>query len=152
MKTTRPSRFPELNEKISHMLVPIHDVRLLIVVSNSVGASRSARNSIYGPYTADCCGLCSWDEGFRVGLFFDRKFLCHELLAHEVFHATHRILQHQGTVFTPDNHEPFALLHGWLAAHTYRTLAEMKEKISCRYPKREYIPGETVLTGPHLDE
>jgi len=139
-------------ESVSHRLVPIHSVRLLIVVTDNVGASRSNRNAIYGPCHIDCAGLCTWDEGFRVALFFDRKQLCHELVAHEVFHATHRILEHQGVKFAPDNHEPFALLHGWLAAHVYREIGRMGEKIANEYPKRCYAAGEPRLKGPHLIE
>jgi hypothetical protein len=148
----RPAKNPNLNEKVSHKLVPVHSIRLLVVVTDNVRVSRSNRNAIYGPYDVDCSGLCTWDEGYRVALFFTREYLCHELIAHEVFHATHRILQRQGVVFTPDNSEPFALLNGWLSAHVYREIGRMGEKIAAGYPKRKYLPGEPKLTSPHLDE
>lgn len=148
----RLTKIPDLDEKVSHKLVPIHSVRLLIVVSNCVGASRAKRDKIYGPCSIECAGLCTYDDGFRVALFFDRKHLCHELVGHETFHATHRILQKASVEFTPLNHEPFALLHGWLSAHVYREVEKMGEKIRSDYPNRVYLPGEPRLTGPHLNE
>lgn len=152
MRMNRPTKIPELDEKTSHRLVPIHSIRFLLVVTNCVGASRSKRNAIYGPCSIDCVGLCTWDDGFRVALFFQRDSLCHELIGHEVFHATHRILQKASVEFGPNNHEPFALLHGWLSAHVYQELRRMREKVSYNYPKRKYLPGEPRLTGPHINE
>ena len=36
------------------------------------------------------------------------------VLAHELFHATHRILEYFGVEFTSKNHEPFAYLLEYL--------------------------------------
>jgi hypothetical protein len=142
----KPTKIPGLDEKTSYTLIPVHSVRFLLVVSNSVVESRASRRQMYGPYDTPCCGLCAW-EGFRVGVFLDRSHLCHELIAHEVFHASHRVLQYQGTVFATDNHEPFALLHGWLTGHVYRELSRMDERVAIRYPNRKYLPGEEKLVA-----
>lgn len=140
----KPTKIPELDERVSYTLIPIHSIRFLLVVSNSVVESRAGRRNMFGPFDQQCAGLCSY-EGFRVAVFLERQNLCHELIAHEVFHASHRAMQYQGTVFGHDNHEPFALLHGWLTGHVYRELARMKEKVAMNYPRRTYLPGEGKL-------
>lgn len=62
----------------------------------------------------DWDALCCRSRGHTFGLFFNRKALCMEKLAHEVFHLTHRILEWASCNFDPNHHEQGALLHGYL--------------------------------------
>lgn len=89
-------------------------------------------------------GLCAC-HGFRIGLFFEREELCHDLIAHEVFHATHRVLERAGVAFGIHNHEPFAHLNGWLTGLVYRDLGLMREKVRANYTRRKYLKGEPRL-------
>lgn len=38
----------------------------------------------------------------------------YEILTHEIFHLTRRIMDYHGAKFEIESHEPFALLHEWL--------------------------------------
>jgi hypothetical protein len=46
------------------------------------------------------------------------------LLAHELFHATHRILEYFGVEFTRDNQEPFAYLMEYLVNECIKLKSE----------------------------
>lgn len=129
-------------------------MRLLIVVTNDVERSRVARNRLFGEPCDDhssWTGLCAY-HGFRVGLFFEREELCHDLIAHEVFHATHRILERSGVAFGLHNHEPFAHVCGWLTGLVYGELARMGERVKQRYSRRRYLKGEPRLRFTPLPE
>lgn len=136
-----------LRESVAYSLVPVYSVRLLIVVTNDVEGSRVARNELFGEPCDDhnWTGLCAYN-GFRVGLFFEREELCHDLIAHEVFHAAHRILERAGVAFGIHNHEPFAHVCGWLTGLVYAELARMKERVNLRYSRRKYLKGEPRLS------
>lgn len=141
-------------ESTRYRLIPLYSVRLLIVVTNDVERSRIARNHLYGVPCDDhsYTGLCAW-SGYRVGLFFDRAELCHDLIAHEVFHAAHRICERAGIAFSIHNHEPFAHMCGWLTGLVYRDLRLMGEHVKPTWTKRQYRNGEPRLQFvPRLDE
>lgn len=139
---------PKLNESIHHRLVPIYGMRLLLVVTDDVFRSRVARNAIFGEPRCDnsgWAGLCVWDENFRVALIFDRAELCHNLIAHEIFHVTHRILERNNVAFGVHNHEPFAHLCGWLTGAVYTDLKNMGESVLPSFSPRKYAKGEPRL-------
>lgn len=133
-------------ESWRYRLVPMHSIRLLIVVTNDVGASRLRRNHLFGEPNDDhnWTGLCAYN-GFRIGLFFERAELCHDLIAHEIFHAAHRILERNGVLFGLHNHEPFALLCGWLTGLVYAELSKMRERVLLTYSTRVYLKNEPRL-------
>ncbi len=144
----RPTPAPPLRESVRYRLVPLYSVRLLIVVTEDVERSRVSRNHLFYPPRNDhssWTGLCAYN-GFRIGLFFERAELCHDLIAHEVFHATHRVLERAGVAFALHNHEPFAHLNGWLTGLVYSELGMMKERVKLTYTPRRYLKGEPRLS------
>jgi hypothetical protein len=50
------------------------------------------------------------------------------VLAHELFHATHRILEYFGVEFTSKNHEPFAYLLEYLMNECIKLRKQFKSK------------------------
>lgn len=142
----RPTDIPPLKESVRYRLIPMYSVRLLIVVTDDMERSRLARNNPFGEPVDDhsYTGLCAYN-GFRVGLFFERMELCHELIAHEIFHAAHRVLERAGVQFGIHNHEPFAHLNGWLTGLVYSELALMGERVKRTYSARKYRKGEPRL-------
>ena len=141
-------------ESISHRLVPIYSARLMIVVSDNAFASRVKRSEVFGPLNSapDFSALCTY-EGANFGLFFNRPELCHEAIAHEVFHVTHRILERNGVEFCEKNHEPFSHLCGWITNLVYCELERMGERVLLHYPARRYAKGEPrIQFSPRVPE
>lgn len=58
----------------------------------------------------------------NVVVIFKRSNLSYNLVAHEVFHATHCALQLCSAKFNEDDHEPFAYMNGWLHQWVYSVL------------------------------
>lgn len=145
MKRLKLAKRPR--ESIIHRLVPIYSDRLLLVVTDDVSASRIARNNLFGSDNQDyggCPGLCCY-SGYNFGLFFERRNLCHDVIAHEIFHVTHRILERHSVDFGISNHEPFSTLCGWITSLVYSELARMGERVRLTYTARRYQPGEPRL-------
>lgn len=100
--------------------VPIYDCTVFLVVardSKGVVVERRRMGRVFGedPDLGDSyCGLTSRDGNGRYGLFLSRKHLSMELIGHEVWHLTHRILERCSIPVDPDHHEAGAYLHGWL--------------------------------------
>lgn len=78
------------------------------------------------------------DEGTIGLLVYNRAhlslFLCiddmsHDLIAHEVFHCTHRIMEHRSVDIAPKHHEAPAMLNGHISQLVYNDLKKWKIKI-----------------------
>lgn len=104
-----------MNEHI--IKIPIYDATLCIVDSKNVS---KALIEIKGNASDD-------DSSYSSYLFYDHEntpanwWLCIDfkdldmgVLVHELFHATHRILEYFDVKFTSENHEPFAYLMEYL--------------------------------------
>lgn len=104
---------PPVKRKIT---VPIYDAELVLVVTDNIGKERRKMEYIFGPAPTDLNydALTSYSGGRRFGLFFDRKAMTTKIIAHEVFHLTHRILDWVGANFDDKHHEQGALLCGYL--------------------------------------
>lgn len=101
------TKVPPPKESSSVVTVPIYDVKLMIVVSDDPLRSRLRRSGYMGEHDGgEFSGQLEY-RGHRFLLTFERKYLCHELIAHEVFHATHRILEFCAVRFDQGNPEPF---------------------------------------------
>lgn len=115
--------------------IPIYSTRFWVsIADDTVAARRSLSWAIPLMGTTPYPGLCSYDEG-RVAVFFERKVICHELIAHELFHATHRIMQSTASNFFTEAQEPFAYLCGFLTDCVYRDIAKWKVKVHTTWPE-----------------
>lgn len=105
--------------------------QLSFCVTNDVTSSRWKLQEVYGPFIKDACnGLVSVnDEKTRYSIFLNRGKITHDLIGHEVFHLTHRILDGLNSKFNIDQHEFAAVLCGDLSGWVYSQLTENKEEI-----------------------
>lgn len=96
--------------------VPIYNAKVWLIVDKDIIKERKKWEDHFGPapeienYVALCCrsGRATF------ALFFSKQALTREIIAHEVFHLTHRILEWASANFDPEHHEQGALLHGYL--------------------------------------
>lgn len=110
--------------------IPIYDGTISLNLSEDVNRARLEESADFGEWhpIEGLDGLCASAIG-RFGLFFDRRYLSCDTVAHEIFHATHRIMQSYGIRFDADNHEAFAYLNGWLTKWVYSQLADWEVRI-----------------------
>lgn len=96
--------------------VPIYEVNVFVVVADDLRVERKRKKwvSLFGQMDdSDFWALCSrGPKGF--GLFFKKDFLISKIVAHEVFHLTHRIMERVGDPFDSSKHEQGAGLYEWL--------------------------------------
>jgi len=112
--------------------VPLYEARVWVVVCDHVGQERAKWNCEFGEGADfDYPGLCSNNGRGFYTLFFKRRGLTVDVIAHEVFHLTHRIGEWCSLNFDADHHEATALLHGWL----FRRVFKLTEK---------YLPGPKI--------
>lgn len=98
--------------------VPIYSVYFWLIVTDDIPIERRKMNHLLGDYeaTPNDMGLCCYrNEHFA--LFLRRDQICINIIAHEVFHLTHRICDWASINFDPEHHEAAALLHGFLMEH-----------------------------------
>ena len=113
------------------LLVPIFDCRLQLIVTSNIQASRKAQEYLFGPIGNEPIydALCSRSGGHNFALFFEQselsKGLTKNVVAHEIFHLTHRILEWVGCPFRSDNHEVFACLNGYLHTWVYSKIGNL---------------------------
>jgi hypothetical protein len=113
-------------------LIPIYNARLWIVVSDNIRHERKQMADIFGDYDADVdyVGLCSDSGGHRFAVFFQRDSINIELVSHEAFHLTHRILEWVGANFDNEHHEQGAMLHGYLMDVIWREVFRFSKMCS----------------------
>ena len=93
--------------------IPIYNCNLYVIDTDDI--SNSVANTQIFDYDVTCSESCLISkESGDFYLYIDLKVCTIGLLAHELFHATHRILEYFGVQFTRDNHEPFAYLMEYL--------------------------------------
>lgn len=97
-------------------IIPIYDAVLWIVVTDHISKERRKMEHLFGPAPDghEYDALCSHSGGHNFALFFDRKALSMKIIAHEVFHLTHRMLEWVSANFDKDHHEQGSLLCGYL--------------------------------------
>lgn len=100
--------------------VPIFDVSVSVTVTDDIpGAYKRHFGIDIGNTQMACLGYRKSD----FGLFFEPKAVSrHEVIAHEIFHLTHRILDRCQMNFDSDHHEVGAYLHEWLTKKIFRIL------------------------------
>lgn len=96
--------------------VPIYEVNVFIVVAYDIAKERSRKRwvDLFGAMDdSEYWAMCArGPKGF--GLFFKSDFLISKVVAHEVFHLTHRIMERVGDPFDSTKHEQGAGLYEWL--------------------------------------
>lgn len=119
-----------------HFYVPIYGVNVFVIVSDDIAKERDSKKwvDIFGefPDAGEYWALCA-RAGNKFGVFFTPKCLTSKVVAHEVFHLTHRIMEWTGEPFDSTKHEQGAALHEYLwervnAALTARTTGKQAKK------------------------
>jgi len=108
----------------------------MLIVTDNVARERKAMEGVLG--TSDDCdyhAVCCYN-GRHFAIFLKPEALVHEIIAHEVFHMTHRICDFVGGNFDSSHHEHTALLCGHLSNWVYETLDKWKLKVKAE----TYIP------------
>lgn len=129
MRGTSPVKNTATKIKLHH--VPIYDCRIVFGVYDK----RDEINDALGPWLGDVdvknnIGT-TFNRGRTFAIVLERRELCHELIAHEVFHATHRIMEGIGmSRMHPTGHEPYAYLCGYLTQLMYQDLKLWRERVS----------------------
>jgi len=101
------------------------------------------RNSAYfvdrfGSEPREFLGLCS-RNGSNFGLFLP-NYICYNVIAHEAFHLTQRILERFNVPF---ENEPAALLNGYIVELILEIYKE-KEVTDIRSMQEIFNPGNAV--------
>jgi len=109
--------------------VPIFLATLHLVVADKALDGANTLKDIFGKYpeTRDPIA-CVLYSGSNFALVFEEKEIRrrgHQLIAHEVFHLTHRIMAYVGQRFDQDNNESHALLCEWLTKWVYSKILDM---------------------------
>lgn len=110
MKSTKPKKaFARLHH------IPIYGAHLWIVLADDINPERKRMAFLFGECpTYDYYCLCSYNHRGDFAIFMQRNAGVDDD-AHEVFHCTHRIMEHCNCNFDPQHHEQGALLCGYLS-------------------------------------
>lgn len=93
--------------------IPLYKGNLYLIDTKDVAtAVETTQGEDYEVTSSESCLISKRSGDFY--LYIDLKDCSIGLLAHELFHTTHRILEYFGVEFTRDNHEPFAYLMEYL--------------------------------------
>jgi hypothetical protein len=108
--------------------IPVFDVYVEIVVCSSVSRAHNTltrQKRLTGVWTDDeVWGLCC-NSGENIAIFLHRNHLSHDLIAHEVMHAVHAILETTSIAFGPNcDDEVSALLCGYVTKLVYKNLQQ----------------------------
>lgn len=96
--------------------IPIYQVEVEIVLSHNVLNAQLCPKRVkrYGDFEESEQAGEVLHNGSRFCLILQRDSLDYNLVGHEVFHLTHRIMESVGAEIGPDCHEPYAYLCGYL--------------------------------------
>lgn len=101
--------------------VPIHDVAVVVVVTNDIPAAYKREFNIE---IEDTQMACLGYTCRKFGLFFEPKpKLRKEIIIHEIFHLTHRILEKNHMNFDESHHEMGAYLCEYLTKKVFTILS-----------------------------
>jgi hypothetical protein len=104
--------------------IPLYNGNLyLIDTEDVVTAVETTQDDDYDITSTESCLISKRSGDFY--LYIDLKDCSMGLLAHELFHATHRILEYFGVEFNKDNHEPFAYLIEYLVNECIKLKSEI---------------------------
>lgn len=104
--------------------VPLYEASVTLVVADDVAKARAKWNSVFGneEFSPALVGLVSRSGGV-FAVFLNRlHYKNREIVAHEVFHLSHRIGDWCNLNFDETHHEAVAILNGWLVARIFKLL------------------------------
>lgn len=106
-----------------HNFTKSNGARIQLIVTDDIRKERSAQESLFGSVSDGTLynALCSGSGGHNFALFFEPCGLTHRIIAHEIFHLTHRICEWVGAHF---DHETFSLLNGALHQWVYSIVVD----------------------------
>jgi hypothetical protein len=114
--------------------IPIYDVNVLFVASDNIEYYYQRYANIFGELKGDAwAGICCASGNGNFGVFFKLEQLSINLISHEIFHLTLRILEHNSIPVEERTGEVGALLHGYLMDVVMKTLKKTISDI--RKPK-----------------
>ena len=103
--------------------IPLYNGNLYVIDTKDVEqAVKDTQDDDYEITSSESCLISQRSGDFY--LYIDLQYGSMGLLAHELFHATHRILEYFGVEFTRDNHEPFAYLMEYLVNECIKLKSE----------------------------
>ena len=112
--------------KVSRFEVPVYGAKVWLISTKTVRDEllKARWVNLFGapPDDDSYSGWCLWNRRSTFALVFDRREISLELVSHEVFHLTHRILEWSSSNFDEEHHEQGAMLHGFLMARVVREL------------------------------
>lgn len=109
--------------------IPIYEVKITLIVAESCrNVSVILNGTPVNTVTNDFAAITYSGYGNHFGLLFDRESTTVSVIAHEVFHLTHRILDFVGANFDNDHHECAALLNGYLMDTVIKELSSFTAK------------------------
>lgn len=116
-------------EKAKRHEVPIMDFDLDVILTDSIRKSYDKRHTVPLEEEEYYAGLFAYSN--RTGtLFFDKRHLTHNLIAHEVRHAVDRMMEFNNQRFGNGKCiETPAMVQGYLADLVYKDLKRWKAKI-----------------------
>lgn len=120
-----------LKEKSKNHPIPIYEMELEVVVTNSIPLSLKKREEKFHQENLKDTWIGLWCfYGSLGGLLFKREELNHNLIAHEVIHAVHAIMEINGVRFGPRCcHETPAMLCGFISDLVYKDINSWRVKI-----------------------
>jgi hypothetical protein len=115
-----------LEHRVRHRIT-LYEFTVWVVLTNDMQRSREGLNRTLGKPPGDCevshcVGLTSRGRGRAVAIFLLDSYLGHGLIAHELFHATHSIMEFLESQYIPETHEPYSALCEYLTKLVYADL------------------------------
>jgi hypothetical protein len=103
--------------------VPIHDVSVVVVITDDIPAAYKRE---FGIEIGNAQMACLGYNKRKFGLFFEPKArLRQEIVVHELFHLTHRILEKNCMNFDGEHHEQGAYLCEYLTKIVFGILRKI---------------------------
>ena len=110
--------------------VPIYNVEVTLSVSDELPQVTKGWPSKEDKEFFEESDAATFLNRAKVLVAFHRGIVMHEVIAHELFHVTHHILNRAGIRLTKRNDEAHAYLAGFLAKEAYRIIKHItKERI-----------------------
>lgn len=101
---------------VKNYVIPIYGAKVTVCISENYDKDKAMFKNKFGNVSEDFSDLdcfCCWNEN-NFGVFIIKEKLDINILAHELFHLTIRILTYYELKFDVDNHESYAYLNGYL--------------------------------------
>lgn len=118
-----------MRESVLRFSLPIYDALICVVVSDSTMHSVNKRKDELHAYADVESSGCVFYDGNRFYCFLRLEDLDMNVLAHEIFHMTHRISDWAVLNFDQSHHEATAQIHGYLFSRIFSWL--QRKSLAC---------------------